>query len=321
MDRSRIPIALALALALFSIVLAIVRMTRSSTDTSFEVRRSSFFDAGRSGLARIRIHGMIQSGDSASGSSARRIIGLIREAQASNSIRGVILDIESGGGETAATKQIFEAVKELKSKKPVIAVIGSVAASGGYYIASSADRIFALETSIVGSIGVITLHSNISGLLEKIGVSMQTMKTGAHKDSSYPFRNLSIDEQQMYADLLDDAYQVFIADVAEGRKQSQKTVLDWADGKIYSGKRAKAMQMIDDIGGEKEALQAMKLILKTDDDLPIYEPEPDFLERLFSSVGITNLMVQSQLPNSEIYYLYPTTGLVKEFLPLGRLFH
>lgn len=315
MDRSRIPVALALALAVFSIVLAAVRIGRSSQESSFTVERSSFFDAGRSGIARIRIHGMIQGGKAPGEAGSERIIALIREAEQADAIRGVILDIDSGGGETGATKQVYEAVKELKKKKPVITVIGGVAASGGYYIASASDRIFALETSIVGSIGVISLHPNIAGLLDKVGIRMQTMKTGPHKDSSYPFRDLSAEEQQMYADLLDDSYRVFIADVSEGRKQSQKTVEEWADGKIYSGKKAKALQMIDDIGGEREALAAMKLLLKTDEDLPIYEPEPDFFEELFSSFPSNRFQARMpSLPASGLYYLYPSADLVERFL-------
>lgn len=314
MDRSRIPVALALALAVFSIVLAAVRIGRSSQDTSFTVQRSSFFDAGRSGLARIRIHGMIRRGNSPGEAGAERIIALIREAEQADEIRGVILDIDSGGGETGATKQIYDAVRELRKKKPVIAVIGGVAASGGYYIAAAADRIFALETSIVGSIGVISVHPNISGLLDKAGIRIQTLKTGAHKDSSYPFRDLNAEEQDMYAELLEDSYRVFIADVSEGRKQSQKTVEEWADGKVFSGKKAKALQMIDDIGGEREALQAMKLLLKTDEDLPIYEPEPDFLDELFSSLPYSRYGSMPSLPASRLYYLYPSAEFAQGFL-------
>lgn len=316
MDRSRLPVALALALAVFSIVLALVRIGRGVQSSSFQVRSSSFLEAGRSGIGRVRIHGVIRSGRGGGGDvGAERVVSLLREAEASSSIRGVFLDINSPGGEPAPTKQIFEAVRELKKKKPVIAIIGDVAASGGYYVAASADRIFALDMSVIGSIGVISLHPNVAGLLDKLGIRMTTLKAGQFKDSSYPFREMTGEETQMYRELLDDSYQAFLSDVAEGRKQSRKTVEDWAEGRIFSGKKAKALQLVDDIGGEREAMQAMKLMLKTDDDLPVYEPEPELLEELlgrFSGRGL-------RMPSSQVLYMMPSADGMARLLRLDAL--
>ncbi|MCB1168119.1 MAG: S49 family peptidase, partial [Leptospiraceae bacterium] len=137
---------------------------------------------------------------------------------------------------------------------------------------------------IIGSIGVIAVHPNIGPFLDKHGIQIQTLTAGKYKDSSYPFRNLTEEERQMYQDILDDAYRQFLADVAEGRKKSIKDVQQWAEGRIYSGRAAKAMQMIDDIGGEKEALAKLKIILKTDEDLPVYRVERSFMDRLFGQM-------------------------------------
>ncbi|MBR32180.1 MAG: signal peptide peptidase SppA [Spirochaetaceae bacterium] len=286
MNRSRLLVAMALAFSLISLLIGIIQIGVQSRESRFSTPTSNFLTAGQAGIARIDIIGTIEDGYSSPGSTgAQDVVDQIEEASQSASIRGILLYVNSPGGTVGATRRIYDALMEVRAKKPIVAVVTDVAASGGYYIASTADAIFAYESSILGSIGAIAIHPNIGPFLDKHGVQIQTLTAGRYKDSSYPFRNLTEEERQMYQQVLDDAYQQFLADVAEGRKKSIKDVREWADGKIYSGRQAKAIQMIDDLGGEKEAVEKLKIILKTDEDLPVYRVEPDFMDRFFANVG------------------------------------
>ena len=286
MNRSRLLVAMALAFSLISLLIGIIQIGVQSRESRFSTPTSNFLTAGQAGIARIDIIGTIEDGYSSPGSTgAQDVVDQIEEASQSASIRGILLYVNSPGGTVGATRRIYDALMEVRAKKPIVAVVTDVAASGGYYIASTADAIFAYESSILGSIGAIAIHPNIGPFLDKHGVQIQTLTAGRYKDSSYPFRNLTEEERQMYQQVQDDAYQQFLADVAEGRKKSIKDVREWADGKIYSGRQAKAIQMIDDLGGEKEAVEKLKIILKTDEDLPVYRVEPDFMDRFFANVG------------------------------------
>jgi len=308
MDRSRLIVTLAMILSLISVLLGVAGIATSSRSAPFERSSSdSFLTAGRSGVAVVKIHGGIVSGYSDGDSSgADDVIKELEAARDSSSIRAVILDINSPGGSVGATKSIYNAVRDLRKEKPVVAVITDIAASGGYYVAAACDKIFAYEGSLVGSIGVISFHGDISELMKDYGVKITAIKSGKFKDSSYPFRAMTDLEKNMLQDVMDDAYEQFISDVADGRGQPRKSVADWAEGRIYSGKQAKSEQMIDDFGGKAEAVQALKLLLKTTDDLPLFEKKSDFMERLFSRLpGMKSETLSSSISNSHIYYLYP----------------
>lgn len=279
-------VALALAFSLISMIVGIVQIGVYSRDSRFSTPTANFLTAGQAGIARVDVVGPIEDGFSMSGSTgAQDVVDQIEEARRNPSIRGILLYVNSPGGTVGATRRIYDALIEFRKEKPIVAVITDVGASGGYYVAAAADAIFAYESTIVGSIGAIAIHPNIGPFLDKHGVQIQTLTAGKFKDSSYPFRNLTEEEREMYQDILDDAYQQFLADVAEGRKKSIKDVREWAEGKIYSGRQAKAIQMIDDIGGEREAVEKMKLLLKTDEDLPVYRVEPDFMDKFFAGMS------------------------------------
>ena len=299
MNRSRMLVAMALAFSLLSLLVGIVQIGVQSGESRFSTPTSNFLTAGQAGIARIDIVGPIEDGFSAPGSTgAQDVVDQIEEASRNAAIRGVLLYVNSPGGTVGATRRIYDALIELRAKKPIVAVVTDVAASGGYYVASASDAIFAYESTILGSIGAIAIHPNIGPFLDRHGVQIQTLTAGKYKDSSYPFRNLTEEEREMYQQVLDDAYQQFLADVAEGRKKSIKDVREWADGKIYSGRQAKAIQMIDDIGGQKEAVEKIKLILKTDEDLPVYRVEPDFMDRFFAGMGGSGLAIRGPIPSS-----------------------
>ncbi|MDH5656860.1 MAG: signal peptide peptidase SppA [Spirochaetia bacterium] len=310
MDRSRLIVTLAMILSMISVILGFTGIAMSSRSAPFARASSdSFFTSGRSGIAVIKIHGDIRSGYSTGSSvGADDLIQEIKTARDSSSIRAVIIDINSPGGTVGATKIIYEAVKDLRKEKPVAAVITDIGASGGYYVASACDKIFAQQGSIVGSIGVIAFHGDISGLLNDYGIKISSMKAGKYKDSSYPFRAMSAEEKDMMQEIMNDSYEQFLTDVSEGRGQPIKSVRAWGEGRIFSGKTAKAEQMIDEIGGKIEAVQALKVLLKTNDDLPLFEKKEDFMERFMKSLpGLEQNRMASSLTNSHIYYLYPSS--------------
>lgn len=326
MDRSRILIALVLGLTLISLVVGIANIATAGRATEFSVTTDSFLSTGRAGIGVLRLHGTIQNGYGTPGEpGVDRTIAQLRDVGKNDAIKGLIIEINSPGGAVGATKKLYNAVRELRKSKPVYAVVVDVAASGGYYVAAACDQIYAYRGSILGSIGVITIHPDISGLLAQYGVRITTTKAGRFKDSSYPFRQMTPEEQQMLQAAIDDAYQQFISDVSEGRDQPDKTVRDWAEGRIFSGAQAKVNQMIDEFGGREEAKAGMLRQLKITDDLPLLEPRRDPLEEFLAQLpmGRQELRPFSGMLRSPVLYFYPgapgfAVDLLEGFAPRAR---
>lgn len=181
----------------------------------------------------------------------------LREHADSPSIKAVVLRVNSPGGVVAPTQEIFAAIQRArKAGKPVVATLGAVAASGGYYVAAAADRIYANPGTLTGSIGVVMQMANIEGLLKKVGVEYVVVKAGSYKDVGNFARTMSPEERKMLQALLDDVYSQFVDAVAEGRGLERKEVLAFAEGRIYSGQQALALKMVDEMGGFEDAVEA-----------------------------------------------------------------
>jgi protease-4 len=142
-----------------------------------------------------------------------------------------------------------------KAGKPVVASFGAVAASGGYYVGTAADRIYASPGTLTGSIGVVMQMANIEGLLKKVGVEYVVVKAGAYKDVGNFARTMTPEERRILQALLDDVHGQFIAAVAQGRNLDASTVRSIADGRIYSGQQALALKLIDTLGGLEDAIE------------------------------------------------------------------
>jgi protease-4 len=171
------------------------------------------------------------------------------------SIKAIILRIDSPGGGVASSQEIYEAVRRVRSGgKLVIASMGSVAASGGYYVACVADRIFANAGTVTGSIGVIVQLANASELLHKVGIESTVITSGPFKDSGNPTRTLRPEERQVFQALVDDVYQQFIEAVAQGRNLPLDEVRQAADGRIYTGRQAKDLRLVDELGSLHDAI-------------------------------------------------------------------
>jgi len=169
-------------------------------------------------------------------------------------IKAVVLRIDSPGGVVGPSQEIWAAVKKLKEKKQVIVSMGSVAASGGYYIAAPASLIYANPGTITCSIGVLMKFSNIEGLLGKVGMKSFTLKTGKFKDVGSPVRSMTPEERSMLQSVIDSTHGQFVKAVAEGRKLPEARVREIADGRIFSGEQALELKLVDRLGTMQDAV-------------------------------------------------------------------
>ncbi|AEH86279.1 MULTISPECIES: signal peptide peptidase SppA [Mesorhizobium] len=197
-------------------------------------------------IAKVRIEGTITEDD--------ELIKRLETIRQSSKVKGVILAIDSPGGTTVGGESIYEEVRKLAADKPVVAEVGTLAASAGYMIASAADHIVARKTSIVGSIGVLIQYPDVSGMMDKLGVKLEEVKSSPLKASPSPFKPTNDDERAMVRKLILDSYDWFVGIVAERRKMSHEQALALADGSIFTGRQGVANGLIDAVGGETVAI-------------------------------------------------------------------
>ncbi len=172
-------------------------------------------------------------------------------------VRAIVMRIDSPGGGVAPSQEIYNAVRRVRKEnnKTVVASMGTVAASGGYYIAVATDRILANPGTLTGSIGVIMQMANFQDLLEKVGVKNIVVKTGKFKDVGSPFRPMGDEERQLLQSVMDDVHRQFIDAVADGRSLDSLEVEQLADGRVFTGKQAKSILLVDDIGDLQDAIR------------------------------------------------------------------
>jgi len=197
-------------------------------------------------VALVRVTGVILD--------STDIIDELREYEKNSSIKAVVLRIDSPGGAVAPSQEIYEEILKIKENKKIIVSMGTVAASGGYYIAAPADKIVANAGTLTGSIGVIMEIPNISGLMQKIGVETQVIKSGEHKDIASMFKSLKPEEKQILQNVLDDVHNQFIMAVSEGRKMKFEEIKKLADGRIFTGRMAKELGLVDELGNLQDAI-------------------------------------------------------------------
>lgn len=218
-------------------------------------------------IARIKIYGMILSD--------KPLLDLIDQIKDEDQVKAVIVDISSRGGTTIGGEEIFEKLLELGKKKPVVAKIGTLAASAGYMIAAASDHIVARRSSIVGSIGVIFQAPNFDGLLEKLGVEITEIKSAPLKAEPSPFHPVTPEAEAMMKALIDDSYRWFVDLVAERRNFSPQKARRLADGRVFTGAQALENGLVDAIGGEDAALDWLIQSRKIDAGLEIITRKPE----------------------------------------------
>lgn len=203
---------------------------------------------GGNRVALVEVEGLIVNPE--------RVVRELEQHLEDPAIRAVVVRIQSPGGVVAPTQEIYDAIKRVRAEgKPVVASMGAIAASGGYYLAAAADRIVANPGTLTGSIGVLIQLTEIEALLKKVGVRYEVVKAGRHKDLGNIGRPMTPEERAILQSLLDDMYEQFVTAVAEGRGLDRTAVLALADGRLYSGRRAKELGLVDALGGLEDAVR------------------------------------------------------------------
>jgi protease-4 len=223
---------------------------------------------------------------------SRDTIETLKRFADSDGIKAVVLRIDSPGGAVAPTQEIYQEVGKLRQKKPVIASLGSVAASGGYYIASACDQVVSNPGTLTGSIGVIMELGNVEELMKKIGIQGTSIKSGPNKDIGSPLRPLSPEGKKILQELVNNVHAQFVGAVAKGRRMPEEKVKELADGRVYSGEQAKGLGLVDVLGNMEDAVDlAAKRVGIQGPPQVVYSrsEEKSWMERLFSSAFIRGL--------------------------------
>lgn len=197
-------------------------------------------------VAIVRIEGPIID--------SREAVSELKSFAEDSSVKAIVLRVDSPGGAVAPSQEIYTEVKKAAEKKKVVVSMGSLAASGGYYVSSPATTIVANPGTITGSIGVIMEIPNFEGLMDKIGVKTTVVKSGKFKDIGSATKELTPEERRLLQEVMDDVHEQFIRAVAEGRGMAFEDVAKLADGRIFSGEQAKELGLVDELGGLEDSI-------------------------------------------------------------------
>jgi len=240
------------------------------------LNRDSGLTGGES-VALIRVEGVIQAGkppgdlfgSSAAGAYSDTIVEHLKQANENNNIKAVILRINSPGGGVVASDEIYEQVAAMD--KPVLVSMGTMAASGGYYISAPATEIWANRHTLTGSIGVIIQFVNLEGLLEEYGIEADVVKSGNNKDTGSLFRAMTENEKEIWQAIIDESYDVFVQIIVTGRGLDEEAVRQLADGRVYTGQQAFDLGLVDNLGNLGDVIDRAA-------ELADIEGEPNIIE-------------------------------------------
>ena len=268
------------------------------TVASFMGRPASFVLGDKIGV--IEVFGVI--------ADSRQIIEQLHDFRDNDSIKAVVLRVDSPGGGVGPSQEIYAEVKALDTTKPVVVSMGSVAASGGYYIAAPAREIIANPGTIIGSIGVIMEFTNVQELLDKIGLSSVVVKSGEYKDIGSPTREMTDAEREILQNLIDDVHSQFVASVADGRNMDETLVRSIADGRVFSGSRAMEMGLVDGMGNLEVAIQRAAELAGVDGEPDVVYPpgkKPRFID-MFIEEAFNQLQFALQKQRTVgLQYIWP----------------
>lgn len=246
MKKNPILMVVATAIALgviFFIVVSLAGLASGNKGTT-----KSLPMVGADKVALVKLEGMMLN--------AAPVVEELRDYAEDHSIKAIVIRIDTPGGGVVVSQEIYNAVKNAKKEgKKIVVSMGTVAASGGYYVAAAADKIVANPGTLTGSLGVKMEFANIEKLLEKIGVKGQVIKAGEYKDVGSPFRDMTVQEKKLLQDVIDDVHSQFIEAVAEGRKLPITEVKAIADGRIFTGRQALGLKLVDQLGDLADSIQ------------------------------------------------------------------
>jgi protease IV len=265
--KPSVRVALWVFVSLLLVVFFSVYLTTILSDSSSIV--------GGKRLALVRVEGVL--------TDVRATVDELERYAKNDSVLAVVLRLDTPGGAVVPAQELYDAVNRLRyeHKKKVVVSMGSVAASGGYYIASASDKIMASAGTLTGSIGVIMEIPNVQGLMEKVGVKSVVIKSGTHKDLVSPFREMDPAERAILQAVLDDVHLQFMEAVAEGRGLDLVEVKRLADGRIFTGRQAQAAGLVDELGNLHDAIRAAADMVGIEGEPVVLETQPRFSFREF----------------------------------------
>ena len=235
-------------------------------------------DFGKPQIGVLEIKGVILD--------AEEYLMAINEMAKDRGIKAVVVRIDSPGGSVGASQEIFEELKKTRTKKPVIVSMGSVAASGGLYVALGGTKIFASPGTVTGSIGVVLEIPNIEKLLKKVGVETETIKSGAYKDTGSIYRPLTPEEKEYLKEKVKLIHDQFIKAISEERKIPIEKVKEFADGRIFTGEEALSLGLIDELGNFWDAVNEAKKMAKITEAKLVFLPKKKgFLSKILEEKG------------------------------------
>jgi protease-4 len=206
---------------------------------------------------------------------SKDLVGQLHELRKDDSIKAIVLRIDSPGGAVAPSQEIYRAVMRAKKDKKVVCSMGTVAASGGFYVASACDKIYASPGTITGSIGVISEFPHVSQLMALAKIDVDTIKSGAMKDSGSPLREMTDSERKFFQGFVNGVYEQFLDDVSAARKIPKETLRPLADGRILTGQQALEHHLIDELGNLEDAIEgAGKLAGAKGEPVPVFQKKP-----------------------------------------------
>ncbi|MDR1546016.1 MAG: signal peptide peptidase SppA [Deltaproteobacteria bacterium] len=238
----------------------------------------------------------------------RWAVDALKEFDADDNVKAVVLRIDSPGGAVAPCQELYEALKNFN--KPVVVSMGSVAASGGVYLAMARGPVLANPGTLTGSIGVVMDAIEFQGAMDKLGVKSETIKSGPYKDIGSPFRAMQPQERELLQKMVMNVYEQFVRDVAAGRpKLSEAQVRKMADGRVFSGEEALKLGLIDELGGFEQAVAKAKTLggLADVDDPPLlhYDGRPSLLQQVVSGrLPFASSIKSAFSPGFSLKFLY-----------------
>jgi protease IV len=280
-------------LAVFAVVLILASGIASGPTAPVLYQEEYVAGDGTDKIAVVPVEGTIASADDALGGvqptvTPEGLADALRQAGQDPSVVAVVLEVNSPGGGVTASDQMHQSILDFRenTNKPVVISMGDVAASGGYYISTAADRIVANETTLTGSLGVIFQFNNFAEAADKYGIKLVVIKSGKYKDLGNAFRDLKPEEREIFQSIVDESYSEFVDVISEGRGIPEDRVREIADGRVYSGTQAKELGLVDSFGDLDEAYAIAGRLAGTQDTLVVrYIQEPTLTDTLLARLS------------------------------------
>ncbi|KAB8127484.1 signal peptide peptidase SppA [Gracilibacillus oryzae] len=272
-------------------------------------------------IAVLHLNGVIQNTTpssllNTSSYNHQRFLDMLEHAGEDNSVKGIVLHVNTPGGGVVESAEIHDKINEIKEEtnKPIYVSMGNTAASGGYYVSAPADKIVAHKATLTGSIGVIMENINFTQLAEELGIDFNTIKSGEHKDILSSYREMTEEERQILQSMIDDMYNDFVDVIVEGRGLSEERVRELGDGRIYTGSQELEVELVDAIGSLDDTIAMIKeehdlassRVVEYENGMPFGQFFGAQIQNMFGNntdfTGIKELLQQGNAPRA--MYLY-----------------